>query len=509
MDALAALRTHAMGRPSDVALTDGRVELCYGDVRARVSALATWMTDCNCRRLGLLLDNGLDWALLDLAARCADVVVVPIPLFFSAEQVLHVIAAAGLDHIATDQRARLEAIVGRTLAHAGTPSFVVYESTQLVKLDQAVMGSRPALPGCTQKVTFTSGTTGQPKGICLSHAGIDRVAMSLLSASEGRSDDRHLCLLPLATLLENIAGIYVPLLAGATMCIPPLSDVGLSGSSQLDVGKLLGALHRFRATTVVMVPQMLVAMIATLESGGRRPPTLRLIAVGGAPVSVTVLQAADRMGLPVRQGYGLSECSSVVCFNSVSDNRIGSVGRPLPHADVRIASDGEVLVRGAMCEGVLDEQETAQPLYWPTGDIGAFDADGYLQLTGRKKHMFITSFGRNLAPEWIECELTIDPAIGQAAVFGEGRPWNAGVLVPRAMLRGQAADPAQLTAAVQRVNARLPDYARIGRWIVADMPFTPDNQLMTANGRLRRDVIGQLYRDRMNRLYDDEALRVS
>lgn len=509
MNALAALRTHAMRRPSDVALTDGRFELCYGDVRARVSALATWLADRNCRRLGLLLDNGLDWALLDLAARCADVVVVPIPLFFSGDQIRHVIAAAGLDHIATDQRERLETFLDRSLAHAGALPFAVHESTQLVQLDQATTGNRPALPGCTQKVTFTSGTTGRPKGVCLSHADIDQVAMSLLSASEGRSDDRHLCLLPLATLLENIAGIYVPLLAGATMCIPRLSEVGLAGSSQLDIEKLLAALHRFRATTAVMVPQMLLASVAALGREGRRPPALRLIAVGGAPVSVEVLKSADRMGLPVRQGYGLSECSSVVCFNSVSDNRVGSVGRPLPHVDVRIASDGEVLVRGSMCEGFLGEPEAPQPLYWPTGDIGAFDADGYLHLTGRKKHMFITSFGRNVAPEWIECELTIDPAIGQAAVFGEGRPWNAGVLVPRTMLRGQTADPAQLSAAVQRVNARLPDYARIGRWIVADMPFAAENQLMTPNGRLRRDAIGQLYRDRLNRLYDDEALRVS
>ena len=94
-------------------------------------------------------------------------------------------------------------------------------------------------------------------------------------------------------------------------------------------------------------------------------------------------------------------------------------------------------------------------------------------------------------------------------MFGEGRPWNAAVLVPRPMIRGQKADASQLAASVQRVNARLPDYARIGRWIIADAPFTPENQLMTPNGRLRRDAIGRLYRDRLNRLYDDEALRVS
>ena len=398
MNVLGALRSHAIERPSDVAMTDGSFELCYSDVRARVTALATWLLDRGCGRLGLLMDNGLDWALLDLAARCAEIVVVPIPVFFSGEQIRHVIATAGLDHIVVDQRARLEAVLERPLPNAATPPFALRKTTQLVSLDGAEAGKQAPLPGCTQKVTFTSGTTGRPKGVCLSHGAIDRVAASLLSASEGRSDDRHLCLLPLATLLENIAGVYVPLLAGATMCVPLLSEVGLVGSSQLDIGTLLAALQRFGATTIVTVPQMLLAMMAALAPDAMRRSALRLIAVGGAPLPVEALRAADRLGLPVRQGYGLSECGSVVCFNSVGDNRVGSVGRPLPHAEVRIAADGEILVRGSVCEGFLGEPELPRPLYWPTGDTGEFDADGYLHLTGRKKHMFITSFGRNVAP---------------------------------------------------------------------------------------------------------------
>ncbi|MEZ5831034.1 MAG: AMP-binding protein [Dongiaceae bacterium] len=509
MDVLSALRMHAAERPSDIALTDGTMDLCFADVKSRVDALAAWLADRGCRRLGLFMDNGLDWVLLDLAARSADIVLVPIPLFFSKDQIRHVISTAALDHMATDQVERLGSVLEGSTDSVELPHFAAGRTGRLVPLALWKSMAPVPLPGRTRKVTFTSGTTGRPKGVCLSHAAIDRVASSLLTASDGRWEDKHLCLLPLATLLENIAGVYVPLLAGAMICVPPLSTVGLVGSSQLDVGALLVAVLRFRASTVVMVPQMLLALMAATSPDAMRRSALRLIAVGGAPLPAEALRKAEQMGLPVRQGYGLSECSSVVTFNTVSDNRIGSVGRPLPHADVRIAPDGEILVRGAVCEGFLGEPDVARPLYWPTGDVGAFDADGYLHLTGRKKHMFITSFGRNVAPEWIECELTVEPAIAQAAVFGEARPWNAAIIVPRLASNRQPADPSQVAAAIQRANARLPDYGHVRRWIVADAPFTPENQLMTPNGRLRRDAIARAYEDRINRLYDDEALRVS
>ena len=506
MTVLTALAMHAGERPDALAMSDGVAELRYGALQARVLAIAAWLSDLRCRRLGLLLDNGLDWALFDLAARQADIVVVPVPLFFSDEQVGHAITAAALDHVATDQPDRLAAIVGDHPASWTASPLMVRKATRLVTLARRKDGDPAPLPGRTRKITFTSGTTGRPKGVCLSNHAIDRVAASLLLASEGRAADRHLCLLPLATLLENIAGIYVPILAGAAACIPPLAEVGLVGSSQLDPRALVGALLRFEATTAVMVPQMLLALMAAAGPDGLRTAPLRLIAVGGAPLAIEALRRAERMGLPVRQGYGLSECASVVCFNAIRDNRPGSVGRPLRHVDVRLTPDGEILVRGAVCEGILGEPDRTPPLYWPTGDIGAFDADGYLHLLGRKKHMFITSFGRNVSPDWIECELSIEPAIAQAAVFGEARPWNAAVIVPRPSGR-QAHDLALLAACVQRANARLPDYARVRCWIVADQAFTPENRLLTPNGRVRREAIAELYRDRLDRLYDEEVLR--
>lgn len=505
---LSALDHFAWASGGDPAMTDGETELCYAELRDRVARLAHWLSEIGCRRLGLLLDNGLDWALLDLAARRADVALVPVPLFFSDEQTTHVVRQASLTHLATDQLSRV-ASFARLPALNVVADTLVLPSTRIVALES--LGAPAALPGRTGKITFTSGTTGAPKGICLSHAAIDKVSQSLLEASGGNRGDRHLCTLPLATLLENISGINVPLMAGAVACVPSLREVGLSGSSQIDIGVALGAILRFGATTIVTVPQILAAMVTMLSADAVRRTGLRLVAVGGAPVAAGILRKAHGIGLPVLEGYGLSECASVVCLNRPDANRPGSVGRPLPHARVEIAPDGEILVGGAVCEGVLGGMPAPVPALWPTGDLGHFDGDGYLHLTGRKKNMFITSFGRNVSPDWIECELAAEPGIAQAAVFGEGRPWNAAVIVP-ALERGPSArpfDPVLIALAVQRVNERLPDYARIRRWLIADTAFTPANALATPNGRLRRDRIFALYAARIEHLYDSEVSLVS
>jgi long-subunit acyl-CoA synthetase (AMP-forming) len=302
----------------------------------------------------------------------------------------------------------------------------------------------------------------------------------------------------------------VPILAGATSAVPSLREVGLSGSSGLDPAAMLAAIEKFAATTVVTVPQTLMGLLSAVARTGRRPEKLRLVAVGGAPLAAETLAQAEALGLPVFQGYGLSELSSVVAFNGPGANRPGSVGRPLPHAALRFAADGEILVRGSVFEGYLgetagDRTEASADGFWPTGDLGRLDPEGYLHLVGRKKNMFITSFGRNVAPEWVECELITHGAIAQAAVFGEARPWNAAIIVPR----GVDVPAARIEADIRQVNDRLPDYARVHRWLVATEAFSPVNGMMTPNGRLRRERIFEAYRQELKRFYEDEAADVS
>jgi len=290
-------------------------------------------------------------------------------------------------------------------------------------------------------------------------------------------------------------------LAGATCHLLPLATVGLSGSTGLDVQKMLGALIRSGATTTILTPQLLHAMVAAIEAGHPAPRQLRFIAIGGATVSPRLLQRAQALGLPVFEGYGLSECASVVALNSGDAACPGSVGKPLPHARLKFAGDGEILVAGATLLGYCGGEPVQPDEFWPTGDIGHLDDAGFLHLTGRKKNIFITSFGRNVSPEWVERELTLHPAIAQAAVFGEARPWNIAVIVPR----GNSPETvAAVNQAIAEANRVLPDYAQVRYWLPAQTPFLPQNGQLTANGRLKREAIWQIYQPAFEQMYSEK-----
>lgn len=464
----------------------------YGEMRDAAARTATRLRESGLHALGLLADNGIAWALADLAAWQAEIPCVPVPLFFSPQQIVHALRDAGVDGLLTDRPQAVQALLqqaGLTAAFAGD-----FEGLQLLRLS----GIAPrALPAGTAKITYTSGTTGEPKGVCLSRAHLELVAQSLAQASDAQPSHRHLCVTPLATLLENIGGLYTPWLVGARCCVPSLSRVGLSGATSLNVAQLIEALHAFAASSAILAPQMLQALVFALEQGAALP-SLHFLAVGGAPVSPWLLERAARLGLPVFEGYGLSECGSVVSLNTPLALRHGTAGKPLPHVQLHFAADGEILVDEPVFLGYLGEGAATRP--WPTGDIGFLDDAGFLHVTARKKNLFITSYGRNVAPEWVERELTLHPAIAQAAVFGEGAAANCALIVPRVAVNAEV-----ISGVVAAVNQRLPDYARIGHWLFADQTFTPQNGQATANGRLRRAEIFSAYRQRIESLYQEQA----
>jgi acyl-CoA synthetase (AMP-forming)/AMP-acid ligase II/pyrroloquinoline quinone (PQQ) biosynthesis protein C len=418
------------------------------------------------RVLGLLADNGPDWLALDLAAERAGIPLVPLPAFFTLEQMKHAAGASGMDALYTQSPATARAL-GFEPAH----------SEGWYRRDAAPV----ALPEGATKITFTSGTTGTPKGVCLGAAQQHALAQALAAAIKPLNLKRHLCLLPLPVLLENVAGARTALLAGAGCALPPLASVGLAGATGFDPLACLAAIEREEAESVILLPQMLLALTAALEAGAPRPARLRFAAVGGAKVARALIERARAAGLPAYEGYGLTECGSVVALNLPGADRPGSVGRPLAHVRVEIGEDREIVVSGER-----------------TGDLGRLDGDGFLYVEGRRKHVLITSFGRNVAPEWPEAELTAGGAIAQAAVFGEARPSLCAVFVPRSAEVSDAAVEAEL----RRANARLPDYARIAHWLRAEAPFGPANGLATANGRVRRDAVWSRYGTRLESLYD-------
>lgn len=489
---LNALERHARLRPRACALQGEHQSLEYGELARAVDRLAFALTREHVAVLALLLDNGPAWVVADLAASAAGITLLPLPGFFSDAQLRHALTDAGVDAILTDQPQRFTEVPG--IGSEVTRLDVV--GVMLPMLRMAVAPRR--LPAGVAKLTYTSGTTGTPKGVCLSAAAMEAVAASLLDAVGADAAQRHVSLLPLATLLENIGGVYVPLLAGTTCVLPALERVGLRGATGLDAARMVEALRQYRATSAIFIPQMLQALVSALEQGAEPLSHLRFLAVGGAPVSPRLLARARALGVPVYEGYGLSECASVVALNVPGRNRPGSVGQLLSHVRLRFAADGEIEVAGSLFRGYLGAPENSGEAFWPTGDLGHLDEDGFLHLTGRKKNMFITSFGRNVAPEWIERELTLSPAIAQAAVFGEARPWNVAVIWLRA-----GATHAEVDAGVRSANHELPDYARVSAWIAADEAFAIANGQLTATGRPRRAEILKVYGARIDALYAD------
>jgi long-chain acyl-CoA synthetase len=477
----AAMRTHG-ARP---ALQESGRQLNYREVLQEVALRAERLRSAGCRRIAIALDNGLDWALWDLAVLEAGRVCVPLPAFFSPAQLAHVLHSAGIDTlIADDSRAFHNAGFGPA---AG-------------QLAQRAVEAPPALPPGTVKITYTSGTTGQPKGVCLDATAMLAVADSLWQATQPCSIERHLCVLPLATLLENIGGLYAPMRSGAVIDLMPMAEIGFTGASQFDVQRFLTALQRSQPNSLILVPQLLLMLVSAAENGAELPASLRFIAVGGGRVSSALLQRAETLGLPVFEGYGLSECASVVCLNTPALRRIGTVGRPLPHVEVRIGAAGQVRVRGPRMLGYLGEAAPADE-FLDTGDLGHFE-DGFLVLHGRSKHQFVTAYGRNVNPEWVEAELVQQAPIAQAWLHGEALPANVALLVPR---RDGLPDSV-LQAAVDAVNAELPDYARVHHWLRADTAFTPANGLATANGRLRRTALLERYRSAIEQAITIETL---
>jgi long-subunit acyl-CoA synthetase (AMP-forming) len=237
-------------------------------------------------------------------------------------------------------------------------------------------------------------------------------------------------------------------------------------------------------------------LVQAVRGGWRAPSSLRFIAVGGGAVSTEILQQSRAAGLPVFQGYGLSECASVVCLNTPAHDKPGSVGRPLQHVRVRIDRDGEICVSGATMAGYLGGAEhPAEEMH--TGDLGEIDADGFVYVRGRIKNMFITSMGRNITPEWVESELASQPAIAQAMVSGEARPYPVALVVAMANASQESID-----RAIACANTRLPDYARVRHWAAFPEAPTLANGLLTANGRLRRADILARYHNLIDSLYD-------
>lgn len=460
--------THWMQRASQwcgVALRDDEHAITYPELLSRVKRLSAELRDRSEGVIALHGDNCVDWVLMDLAAALADVVLVPVPPFFTPQQVTHLLHSAGVElQIWLQQDGGKDGLEGLL---------------QGCRLQTMPAPTQSTFPQGTGKITYTSGSTGMPKGVCLSTGHQWQVAQSLADALR-LTEPTHFCTLPLAALLENVGGVYVPLLLGGEVICWGAKRRGLAGSSGLDVATWLAALSATPPNSLILTPQFVLALMAAVRQGWQVPASLQFIAVGGARVEADMVVSARQLGLPIYEGYGLSECCSVVSVNRPGRDAPGTAGYVLPHCQVSLC-DGELLVQGSSFLGYVGDPASWFPETVVTGDLAELQDDGALIINGRKKNLIVTSFGRNIAPEWPESVLFAKGMFAQVLVLGEARQQLVAVVAP---LPGIV--DADIQACLSGVNRMLPDYAQLQQYIVPTasewLEFT------TSNGRPRRPL---------------------
>ena len=430
--------------------------------------------------IGIFGANSAEWAVAFLAASVAGKTIVPIPRFFSQDQRAHLLRDAGVSRVLVTGAADEDGY-GLTL-----PVQVLSQRREAVL---------PFAAGDGSLIIYTSGSTGSPKGVRLASGQALWSAEALAEASGATADDKYLSLLPLPMLLEAICGIIIPVLVGGRVHYDGAIAESVSTGAASDIAQ---AFERERPTTSVLVPQLLALYAGQLAASRKRPPeSLRFVAVGGAPLSPLLAAAAARLEIPVYEGYGLSECASVVAVNRPGASRAGSVGQPLPGLRVEI-EDGEIIVEGpSVMDGYLHGD--AAPRRWRTGDMGRIDPDGFLTVYGRRDNLIVTPAGRNINPEWIETMLADDPRIGASVLCQIGDPASLALLLIPSRFGAvwfQAASLEDIDRLVAKACQAAPDYARPkGAFVIA-----PDEAmrlgLFTANGRVRRGEAAKILHDK-------------
>ncbi len=435
-------------------------------------------------RVAVQLDNSSLWLKLDKILTHNAAVIIPIPHFFSAQQVEHMVKVAGVDTVICHQNAQQF-----WLKLGFEFSSLLNDNTCLLERQ---LKHYPTLPQNTHKITFTSGTTSEPKGVCLSLNHLKKVGQSLAEVTKKFAVKKHLCLLPLSVLLENMAAHYAADNSSIEVIIPSLAEIGLTGSSSLDVMKLVATLKKYQPDSIILMPQMLKALVFVCENHHVTLPFLKFMAVGGAVCSKGLLAKARKLNLPVYEGYGISECGSVISLNT-SEETDGSVGQVLPHQNVLLANDGEIITQGELFLGYLGQTQYQQETY-ATGDIGRFDKDNNLYIIGRKKNIIINSFGRNISPEWIEAELLALDEILQVVIYGDAMPFLTAICVT-------GVDKEEVLNAIEKVNKTLPDYAQVKASIIATEAFSVKNKLLTASGKTKPQAIFNHYKKQLENVY--------
>jgi long-subunit acyl-CoA synthetase (AMP-forming) len=473
-----SMKRHASDAAELIAVSDQHGQLSRRELFARVAALAADLTG-QPQTIGIFAPNGLSWVIAQLACALAGKIVVPLPTFFSPAQLGHIVRDASVELIlAAKQMTALTAQSG--------------VATSVIDIHRLGAGLSDVIDGFGQ-IIYTSGSTGQPKGVRHQSGQIAWSTAALGSASGASAIDSYLSVLPLPLLLETICSIFIPTSLGAHVHF----DTDLAErTGRGDATGIASAFDTHRPTMSVLAPQLLKHWVAELQAIDKiAPSSLRFVAVGGAPVPKQVANTAWNLGIPVHEGYGLSECCSVIAVNRLKERRPDTVGQALNGLAVSI-DNGEIVVDGpSIMDGYLGQEVTNRP--WRTGDIGEIDQDGFITVHGRLDSLLVTSFGRNISPEWIEAMLLADPRIAFCTVTGHGESYLTALLIPSP--QGEAwftnATRADILELLSDRCSDAPEYALPRAYVVVSFQEAFNHQLL-GNGRPIRKTIGKFVQER-------------
>lgn len=554
----------------------------WTDAARQVASLATALRAIGLKRgdrVMLVSENRPEWCIADLAIMAAGCVTVPTYITNTERDHLHVLENSGACAIvvSTAKLAKVllpavlrsnqgQIVIGMEEIRAPASSIDFHQWGRLIAEHPADPAEIAAQADFTRDdlacIIYTSGTGGAPRGVMQHHGAILHNVNGccvVISEDFGWEDEVFLSFLPLSHAYEHTGGQHFPIGLGAEIyyaegleklaanieevrptimvVVPRLFEVlrtritkaieKQGGLGETLLGQAIGIgtrAYEGRLRLIDRPMQLAVNMLFKPRIGRKFGGRLKAMVSGGAPLNPEIGVFFQSLGLTFLQGYGQTEAAPVISCNRPSAGlRMDTVGPPLAETEVRIAEDGEILVRGELVmHGYWrNEAETARVLrdgWLHTGDIGEIDGKGRIRITDRKKDLIINDKGDNVAPQKVEGMLTLQPEIGQAMIAGDRRPYMVALIVPdpewtqewcakgggRCDFVRLAQNPeyrAAISAAVERVNKDLSVTERVRRFVLADAPFTIENEQLTPSLKIRRHVIRQAYGERLDALY--------
>lgn len=496
-------------------------------------------------RVVQIAENRREWIVCDQAILMALGVHVPLHTSLAGHQLVEQIADSGARVVVVSTTVQLEKLAAcRDRLPAGI-RFITYEKSPGAPLGKAVtswhalreevkegqsqgMAQRALAalsPEMLATILYTSGTTGEPKGVMLTHGNLTSNVRAVLASFDQHADDLRLCFLPFSHIFARTCELYTWIAGGSRLALSATREAILPDCAEIRPTLITGVPYFFRRIHQRLLDVGQSQQTGSLQCmlGGR----LRACFSGGAALSDADYDFFVSQGIPVYQGYGLTETSPVVSTATPSAVRRGSVGKPVDSVDVRIDDDGEVLVRGPnVMAGFWQRPEATRQViqggWFHTGDIGHQDSDGFLFITGRKKDLIVTATGKNIAPAHLENLLCQDPLILQAVVVGDGRNYLTALIVPDPQkLRGElisrrifafskkriVSHPRVVELYAQRIQQRLAcvsQHEQIRKFTIMDRGFTIESGEMTPKLSLRRSVIMANCSPLIEAMYRDE-----